>query len=150
MSMQVNSKRGRAARWSDKEIASLHKTLEALPEQEGKMVFWEELARAHSKDFGIERRWYSLRLKCLFLGIEPKIKESSNAGVIQDLYNTLGGTLADIADRYGVTSSYLAHSRKRGRLSLKITYAMLDDAMEIDSKWEERDARRLQGLHLDD
>ena len=86
----------------------------------------------------------------MFLGIEPKIKESSNAGVIQDLYNTLGGTLADIADRYGVTSSYLAHSRKRGRLSLKITYAMLDDAMEIDSKWEERDARRLQGLHLDD
>ena len=57
--------------------------------------------------------------------------------------------MGELADRYGIHQSQLTLWRVRGWLPTSMVYQMLDDAIAAESGWEERDARELQGIHMD-
>ena len=141
--------------WTIKELEDLKATCSLVFQKDSKIAYWRAVADRHNNSGHRgypERSVVSVRKQAMLMGVVARVKKKRSNSPIQKLYDTLrsGGTMSSLAVRYGVSDSYLSHCRVRGRLPPKLCYRMLDDAMAMDDKWEERDARQLQGIHLDD
>jgi len=136
-------------RWTREELESLRISCQMMSAKKTKGAYWQSVCDHHKLYGGPERVMLSVRQQAMQIGVKAKTDKHRSRGALQRLYDTLGDTLTGVANKYGVTPSYLAHCRTRGKLPTRLCYKMLDDAMSTSEEWSERDARELQGLYLD-
>ncbi|HIA02039.1 MAG TPA: hypothetical protein EYN66_09030 [Myxococcales bacterium] len=128
------------SKWTDEDVEKLQRIYDETPPAPAKLDFWEDMSRR----FDDGRGWQSMKHR---INLPPKLRRDSCK--IHRLYCTLGGTMGELADRYGIHQSQLTLWRVRGWLPTSMVYQMLDDAIASGDGWEERDARELQGIHMD-